>query len=390
MPAIATKEEAAELRALVRAGRLFDVQAWLEAGKPFRTNRFLLVPLFVPFEPCVAAVETGFFSMVECFLRCKLLKRELNAMLSAAVQKQRPDLVELLFNKGVNVDAVRFEDVLLAWNPDVIRIFLDRGADYKTNSPFAEAFAERRRTALGFFKRLLANEPQLINQANEALVEHVRKNSKKWVDLMLWLGADPRAEIPGEFEDESTTALIEAARYGRLDLLKRFKVDPKRDDLIELVAAPAAGLPLEAYLENNARDIESMEYLLRFGPDLQKPTKAGMSIIDAFFERLVEGRFPHRTAKYICCLGKHGMQWNGQDVRCRITDLRKVFRSLPKPNQMFLLRDISKAITPKALKALISTPAMRDLMNAYPIAGQGNQGVCWDSIQSFKASFGGI
>jgi hypothetical protein len=106
MQAVATKEEAAELRALVRAGRLFDVQAWLEARKPFRTNRFLSVPLFIQFEPCVAAVQTGFFSMVECFLRCKLLKRELNAMLLVAVQKHRPDLVELLFNKGGKVDAV--------------------------------------------------------------------------------------------------------------------------------------------------------------------------------------------------------------------------------------------------------------------------------------------
>jgi hypothetical protein len=117
MPAVATKEEAAELRTLVRAGRLFDVQAWLEAGKPFRTNRFLSVPLFVPFEPCVAAVETGFFSMVECFLHRKLLKRELNAMLSVAVQTHRPDLVELLFKEGANVDYVPFEGELKVARP---------------------------------------------------------------------------------------------------------------------------------------------------------------------------------------------------------------------------------------------------------------------------------
>ena len=80
----------------------------------------------------MAAVETGFFSMVECFPRFKLLKEELNEMLYVAVQKQRPDLVELLIDRGADVHFVPFEKVLLAWNPDVIRIFLDRGADYKT------------------------------------------------------------------------------------------------------------------------------------------------------------------------------------------------------------------------------------------------------------------
>ncbi len=76
------------------------------------------------------------------------------------------------------------------------------------SSPFAEAFSDCCRTSLGIFKTLLAKEPELISQANKALVEHVRKNNRKWVDLMLWLGADPRAETPGEFEDESTTALV--------------------------------------------------------------------------------------------------------------------------------------------------------------------------------------
>ncbi len=236
MPAVASVEEAKELRALVRMGRLFDVQTWLEAGKPFRTDR----PSFIQSEPCVVAVKTGFFSMVECFLKRKLLKTELNTMLDIAIDMHRPDLVELLLDHGADVNAISFRTVLSEWHPDVVRLFLRYGADYKTDSPFAEAFVDCVRISLGFFKTLLRKEPELISQANEALVEHVRKNNLKWVLLMRWLGADPRAETRGEFaDDEPNTAFLEAARYGRLDLLKRFKVDPKRDDLIELIAAPA-------------------------------------------------------------------------------------------------------------------------------------------------------
>ena len=374
MQAVATKEEAAELRALVRAGRLFDVQAWLEAGKPFRTNRFLLVPLFVPFEPCVAAVETGFFNMVECFLRCKLLKPELNEMLCVAVQKQRPDLVELLFNKGANVDAVRFEDVLLAWNPDVISIFLDRGADYKTDSPFAEAFAERRRTALGFFKTLVEREPELISQANQALAEHVRKNDTKWVSLMLWLGADPHAAATPSFDNDPTTAVKEAARSGRLELLKRFKVDPKQDDLLELVEAAIARVwsPEPSIYRSKA---ETLEYILGFGPDLNQPTSSGELIMDIHFQSL-DGHCGLGIGGFsldvILCLAKHGAQWDGGiggTLWFRLPDLRLCLRKLHPRNQIEVLRALSgaSALTPIALKDLVSTHAMRALLKAYPI-----------------------
>jgi hypothetical protein len=70
MPRIVSREEIKEFGALVRAGRLFDVVAWLDAGKPFRSSDTRLAPR----EPCVVAVETGFFSMVEAFLRQELLE----------------------------------------------------------------------------------------------------------------------------------------------------------------------------------------------------------------------------------------------------------------------------------------------------------------------------
>jgi len=99
------------------------------------------------------------------------------------------------------------------------------------------------------------------------------------------LGADPRAETWGKFaDDEPNTALLEAARYGRLDLIKRFKVDPKRDDLIELIAAPADYLDRATLaFEADPQIEESIEYLIGFRPDLGQPTRSGRSMMDAFF-----------------------------------------------------------------------------------------------------------
>ena len=47
----------------------------------------------------MVAVQTGFFSMVEAFLRQELLEQELAKMLSVAVEMHRPDLVEILFSQ---------------------------------------------------------------------------------------------------------------------------------------------------------------------------------------------------------------------------------------------------------------------------------------------------
>jgi hypothetical protein len=80
------------------------------------------------------AVETGFFSMVEAFLRQELVEDELWEMLRIAVRLHRPDLVELLLSDGANVHAVDFETVLLNWNPEVTKILLRYGADYKEGS----------------------------------------------------------------------------------------------------------------------------------------------------------------------------------------------------------------------------------------------------------------
>jgi hypothetical protein len=49
-------------------------------------------------------------------------------------------------------------------------MFLEHGADFRTGSPFAQAFIGKRRTALGIFKELLEKDPSIIAQANEALV----------------------------------------------------------------------------------------------------------------------------------------------------------------------------------------------------------------------------
>lgn len=67
----ASIEELKQLLSLVRCGRLFDVQAWLANGKPFRTTARTRV------NPILESVRVGFHSIVEVFLSAGLKPQEL-------------------------------------------------------------------------------------------------------------------------------------------------------------------------------------------------------------------------------------------------------------------------------------------------------------------------
>ncbi|HKO42368.1 MAG TPA: hypothetical protein VJU84_03705 [Pyrinomonadaceae bacterium] len=51
-----------------------------------------------------------------------------NRARSRAVFHKRPDLIELLVTHGAQIEAILFVDVLLSWEPKIIRYFLERGA----------------------------------------------------------------------------------------------------------------------------------------------------------------------------------------------------------------------------------------------------------------------
>ena len=63
--------------------------------------------------------------------------------------------------QGAEVKSVPFADVLLEWNPHIIRFFLEHGADPVEEAPFAVAFSQKIRTALGVFVECKRAHPEL-------------------------------------------------------------------------------------------------------------------------------------------------------------------------------------------------------------------------------------
>ena len=130
-------EDAKELVSLCRAGRLYEIERWIAAGKPLdvpvvknRKSKTLLQ----------IAVDTGFHSLVELIAKHETSQSSKNAALADSVSLRRLDFVELLVGNGADITSVPLADVLLTWDPSLMRFFLDRGADPVKGFPFATAF----------------------------------------------------------------------------------------------------------------------------------------------------------------------------------------------------------------------------------------------------------
>lgn len=183
--------------------------------------------------------------MVQVLLEADPDPDELDPALSRAVSDARLDLVELLVAHGANIKSVYFDDLLDCRNPILIRWFVDHGIDMEEGNPIAEAFRYKHREFLGIYMSIRDRVPSARKQANMALRVHSKEGNLKWVSLLVWAGADPRMKVPDldnpEEEYYFRSALDDAVWYGRLDVVRKFKIDPSRDDVTALLGRSSLG-----------------------------------------------------------------------------------------------------------------------------------------------------
>lgn len=72
--------------------------------------------------------------------------------LRVAVRAKRIDIVRLLLDRGVPVNAVDFESVCYSCDPELIQLFLNRGADPIAGYPLYRGFQNRLRPIITLFK----------------------------------------------------------------------------------------------------------------------------------------------------------------------------------------------------------------------------------------------
>jgi ankyrin repeat protein len=362
---------AKELIRWCRAGRLYDIDKFITEGKSLdvsaavkRGRRGSLLEI---------AVELGFHSLVELIAKNEPDQSVRDAALGLAVSSRRLDLVEILLANGANIKAVPLVDVLLTWEPAVIRFFLDHGADPLDGRPFAEAFGAKIRTALRAFVDYKKAHPELASQLQGqidcALRHFCSEGDLKWVSLLMWAGADPRSRGPcleKEYTEDPecyTSGLEEACHSENLDVLKRLKPDPNRDNLGELLQIAASW-----------RRIATLEYLLGIGANPNDKTNGGSSALDSALGSLSFVRFcaygeDRLKSKYdarenLECVREllsHGACWS-PDSAYELTSLRRSLLECRPEVTIELLHLLRKhgACPAETVHRLLGTPRMKE------------------------------
>ena len=359
-----------ELVSLCRTGRLYEIERWIAAGKPLDipANYGSLLQV---------AVQTGFHSLIELIAKHENNQSSKDAALADAVSLRRLDFIQLLVENWAEVKSVPFSDVLLEWNPHIVRFFLERGADAVKGSPFAVAFSNKIRTALGPFVELKRSRPELSaalqEQADCALRHFCDKGDMKWISLMLWAGANPRSLGPNLDKDftndpESfTTALREASYSGNVEVLKKLKPDPERDDLSDLLHCAAVSGRSDA-----------IRYLLEIGANPNDKPNGGSSALDTCLWHLNFGfsalyykkslRSNYDVSKGLDSareLTAHGAVWNPND-RSAFNDLRRALYGCEPEVTIELLQILKKhdACPQDRLKELLCKPRMKEHLSS--------------------------
>ena len=366
----AVPNDAKELVWLCRAGKLYEIEKWISNSKSLdiseatkRGNKRSLLEI---------AVEVGFHSLVELIAKHESNQLTKDAALGYAVSSRRRDLIELLLANGADIKSVPLADVLLTWEPRLIRFFLEQGADPLEGRPFAHALGARVRTALRPFvdyKRLHPElDAELQEQLDCALRHFCGEGDLKWVSLLMWAGGNPRSRGPCLEKDYTedpecyTSGLEEACRSENLDVLKKLKPDSTRDSLSELLQCAALW----------ARKA-TLEYLLQIGANPNDKPNGGSSALDTAlrdlnFARLDVYDSKRLKSKYdvsrpLECVREllaHGAIWNPDTYEAN--SLRRTLLECEPDVTIELLQIFRKrnACPAEKVHRLLGTPRMKE------------------------------
>lgn len=377
-----TYEEIKPLIELCKAGKLFEIQEWISSGKPI--NGPSSTSGYRRKSPLEVAIDLGFHSLVKVLLEggADINDPRYNP-LQQVLWDKRLDILELLVEHGADYMSINMNDVFEAWEPEIIKWFIERGADVETGNPLAYALCNRIRTALGIFKTYKDRFPSFQEQVNIALRHHCREGNLKWVSLMLWAGADPYSKGPAYCDEEpdpenDQNALEIAADYEHFEIfnLKKIRLDPENPELKKLL--------LEACC---AKKSEFLEKLLEIGFKPEEYENVGSPLIQALLTRLdwsfnfnswqmwrasrvqkknLDTDGAREKIKMIHILAKHGVKWDPED-KAYIADARRSLLKMAPDYTVEFIWIMSKynACKRKDIEELIRTPSIRSILRQH-------------------------
>jgi ankyrin repeat protein len=377
-----TYDEIKPLIELCKAGKLFEVQEWIASGKP--VNPPPSVSGYKRKSPLEVAMDLGFHSLVQVLLDGGAdLNEPRYWPLDHALNNRRLDLVKLLIEHGADIRSVSMAAVFDTWQPDIIKWFIDQGADAETDNPLAYALCNRIRTALGIFRSYKDHFPSFQEQANTALRYHCKEGNLKWVSLILWAGADPYAKGPDSWDEDADpeidrNALELAAGYEHFDVfgIKKIHLDPARPELKEMLWEAC-----------HAKNSEFLEKLLQKGFNPGGYEDSGSPLIQSLLtnmswyfdfnrwdiwktdrgkKRDMDNEKSREKIKMIHMLAKHGAKWVPKDSSQIGEARRSLLKMKPDYTVEFVwIMSRYNACNREDIEELIRTPSIQALISPH-------------------------
>ena len=341
-----------ELCALCRAGKLFAVEEWFKHNEYKEPERY-----DCKHWPMGIAIEMGFHSLVEVLLRNGVPADE--RALQQVCSFHKSDMVELMFDHGASVNMMEFEYVVDEGNIDIIRMFIERGADLITGYPIARGLTRLTRPFLGIYKSCIDQHPELQFQADMALRHFCNKGSARGISLLLWLGANPRATVPIEADDDEVfweTSLETAAYQGNVEIVKRLKPDPAKDDVNRLLMRSLSHA-----------DMAVVRYWISLGADINRAMDDSLSAHAKVIQRMEWSQYGFWSARSIADECQFAMEWFGSGAKWEpenenMRAIRKVLSKL-SPNHAydFIKLWVEKEVVPlDILGRILDTPKFKE------------------------------
>jgi hypothetical protein len=255
--------ELTELHRLCRDDRLYDIERWIQTGRPLQMSLGTAVGQRRGTSALEAAINAGNQALV-LLLLCNGYdpNLELDSPLNLALRARRWDLLDLLLKWGADPHRVSLSDLFDSYNSELFQRFRALGVDLTANHELAESLAYHtsNKPLFGYARRHREDDPGMQTELNMSLAHHAGQGNEKGVMLCLWAGADPHAPAPSlrypnltddDGGDEGDrflgfSAIHEACLSGDGQILERLRPDPSRDDFDELYRAATSRAVIEA------------------------------------------------------------------------------------------------------------------------------------------------
>lgn len=354
------------LLALCASGKLYEVETWVAEGNPLQFPPPGDRKLRRRSTALQIAVERGFHSLAALLLANGYNPNgDYYECLSPAVRAKDRDMVDLLLRFGANAHSVDFCTVLESCDRVLMDRFIEAGVDPCRENAVARAIDSKRRPILGFVKQYRERFPGLQRQVDIALRAATESENLRSIALMLWLGGDPHAHVPGdayidEQENESGETAFERALWlNKPEVLTQFLKRPIPRESVE---------SLLFSVSYRARP-DLVRRLLNEGANPNALSEEGYPVMHGFITSLLwrhqrpSGEEYDRGIEALECLLKAGAKWSLDERQ-----LKGLRRDLAEGESKFVVRLLDllhqyDGISVDQLRELTRTPAVRKVLN---------------------------